>query len=267
MIMQSLAVAEEKAYPPIPDKELVNVLVVDDEESIQRLMGRILCSDGVSSCTMVSTATEARQLMMQQDFQLALCDVNLLTESGLDLAQHIAVEHPDTAVLMVSGIDDGAISEKALEIGAYGYIIKPFTPQELKINVSNALRRRKLEIQNRCRQQGLERKILDGTQNLRDSLLKIEKSMDEFIQAIGMMVETRDPYTAGHQQRVAVIARAIAEALGLPANDVEGIFVAGLIHDIGKISVPAEILSNPSRLTEHESNIIKSHSQAGFAKS
>jgi len=84
------------------------------------------------------------------------------------------------------------------------------------------------------------------------------------IQAIAMTLEMRDPYTAGHQQRVTRLACAIAELLGLSDNQIEGLYFAGLIHDIGKVTIPAEILSKPGRLTETEFSIIKTHPNVAY---
>jgi len=84
------------------------------------------------------------------------------------------------------------------------------------------------------------------------------------IQAIAMTLEMRDPYTAGHQQRVTRLACAIAEEMGLTDNQIEGLHFAGLIHDIGKVTIPAEILSKPGRLTETEFSIIKNHPDVGY---
>jgi HD-GYP domain-containing protein (c-di-GMP phosphodiesterase class II) len=78
------------------------------------------------------------------------------------------------------------------------------------------------------------------------------------------MVETRDPYTAGHQRRVSDLARAIAQEAGMKSDEVDSIRIAGMIHDVGKISVPAEILSKPVRLSKIEINLIRIHPQAGF---
>lgn len=86
----------------------------------------------------------------------------------------------------------------------------------------------------------------------------------EIVEALSTTVETRDPYTAGHQRRVAEISAAIGEALGLDPFDVDGVRLAAHIHDIGKIAVPAEILSKPTRLTQAEFEIIKTHSRAGY---
>jgi putative nucleotidyltransferase with HDIG domain len=77
-------------------------------------------------------------------------------------------------------------------------------------------------------------------------------------------VEMRDPYTAGHQIRVAELARAIATEIGLPKDKIDGIRMAGSIHDIGKLSIPAEILSKPTKLTNIEFSLIKEHSRIGY---
>ncbi|HPL68550.1 MAG TPA: HD-GYP domain-containing protein, partial [Smithellaceae bacterium] len=77
-------------------------------------------------------------------------------------------------------------------------------------------------------------------------------------------VETRDPYTAGHQRRVADLARAIATEMGLSGDQIDGIRIAGTIHDLGKISVPSEILTIPRKLTALEYSLIKNHPQSGY---
>lgn len=96
------------------------------------------------------------------------------------------------------------------------------------------------------------------------SMEQIRKALEGTIQAIATVVEVRDPYTAGHQRRVADLSGAMAREMGLAPDRIDGIQLAGLIHDLGKISVPAEILSKPSRLTELEFRLIKIHPQAGY---
>jgi len=96
------------------------------------------------------------------------------------------------------------------------------------------------------------------------SFEKFQRSLIQTIRAIGLTVEKRDPYTAGHQRRVADLARTIATQMGLPTNQIDGIRMASMIHDLGKISVPAEILSKPTKLTDIEFMLIKTHPQAGF---
>jgi HD-GYP domain-containing protein (c-di-GMP phosphodiesterase class II) len=106
--------------------------------------------------------------------------------------------------------------------------------------------------------------------NIRDITERTEAAqhlhhvMLQTIGAIAGIVEMRDPYTSGHQVRVANLAQAIGQHMDLPAEQVEAIYLAGLVHDLGKISVPAEILSKPSKLSEVEYSLIKVHPQSGY---
>jgi HD-GYP domain-containing protein (c-di-GMP phosphodiesterase class II) len=100
--------------------------------------------------------------------------------------------------------------------------------------------------------------------DLHESFATLRKALDGIIQAVALTVEKRDPYTAGHQRRVADLARGIATKIGLSENQINGIRIAGSIHDLGKTCVPADILSKPGRLTEHEFGIIKAHPEVGY---
>jgi PAS domain S-box-containing protein len=99
---------------------------------------------------------------------------------------------------------------------------------------------------------------------LQTSVEKLRKALAGTIQAMALTVETRDAYTAGHQRRVTNLARSIAQEMGLTEDEVDGIRMAGVIHDLGKISVPAEILSKPGKLSPLEFSLIKTHPQTGY---
>lgn len=99
---------------------------------------------------------------------------------------------------------------------------------------------------------------------LKDSLVKLSKTIESSVRAISNIVEKRDPYTAGHQMRVGRIARLMARELGFDDRDSWRIRVSGLLHDVGKIVVPIEILRNPGKLNEHEYSIIKTHPAVGY---
>ena len=100
-------------------------------------------------------------------------------------------------------------------------------------------------------------------EKLKETLGGLRKALGGIIQVLSAAVEQRDPYTAGHQKRVADLAQAIAQEMGLASDRVEGIRMAGVIHDVGKLSIPAEILSKPTCLADIEYKLIQSHSQAG----
>jgi len=99
---------------------------------------------------------------------------------------------------------------------------------------------------------------------LTQSMDKLARAMSGIVDVIAMAVESRDPYTAGHQRRVANLAASIATEMGLTADQIDGIRMVGTIHDLGKISIPAEILSMPRKLTGIEFNLIKTHPKVGF---
>ena len=88
--------------------------------------------------------------------------------------------------------------------------------------------------------------------------------LEATVGAISNMVEMRDPYTAGHQQRVASLAVAIARMLGMSEHDTQGIFLAGIVHDVGKVNIPAEILNKPGKLSKLEYALIQQHAEAGY---
>ena len=99
---------------------------------------------------------------------------------------------------------------------------------------------------------------------LQESSDRLRKTMGGIIQAMSLTIEKRDPYTAGHQRRVTKLSRVIATIMGFSWERVQGFRMAAVIHDLGKIQVPAEILSKPGKLTENEFGIIKTHPQIGF---
>ena len=114
---------------------------------------------------------------------------------------------------------------------------------------------------------GIDRDITERKkveQELQHSLKRLEKTMESTIEAITTTIETRDPYTTGHQMRVTDLACAIAKVMEVPPTQIEGIRVAGLLHDIGKIAIPTEILSKPGKLTEVEFSMIKTHAKTGY---
>ena len=242
---------------------MTQILIIDDEEPIRALIGQILETDGYN-CTLGANASEARKSLIQQRFDLILCDIDMPGESGLDFIRYALSEYPDTATVMVTGLDDPMTAEVALEIGVYDYIIKPFNRNGVLISVANVLRRRQLEIDNRAYSESLQQMVSERTAALQDSMEKLGKALEGSILAIANTVETRDPYTAGHQQRVADLASAIAKEMGLPNDQIYGIRMGGVIHDLGKISIPAEILSKPGRITEIEFNLIKTHPRVGY---
>jgi PAS domain S-box-containing protein/putative nucleotidyltransferase with HDIG domain len=104
---------------------------------------------------------------------------------------------------------------------------------------------------------------IQAEQKVRETLSRLREALRGIIRVVSATVEVRDPFTAGHQKRVADLARAMAQEMGFPKNQVDSLRLAGIVHDLGKVSIPVEILSKPSKLSEIEYKLIKVHPQIG----
>lgn len=134
-------------------------------------------------------------------------------------------------------------------------------PVELKCSFLRNNDGRPIEILAIAREVTLRRQVEDEAKRSTEKLLK---AMESTMQAMAMVIEMRDPYTAGHQRRVTHLACAIAREMDITEDQIKGLYLAGLIHDIGKVRVPAEILTHPNGLTEAEFSMIKMHPIVGY---
>lgn len=238
--------------PPDP---AARVLVVEDDERIARFVGHMLESQGYV-CVVATNATDASRLLDEDEPEVMLCDVNLPGASGLDLTRHASGAHQDTAVVMVSGLDDPAIADDALKLGAYGYIIKPFTANELLIAVANAIRRRALELESRARHEELETIVRIRTEALR-------RSHEETIRRLAAAADWRDEETGRHIERMSRVSELIARKAGLGRERCELVRIASPLHDVGKIGIPDRILLKPGPLTAEEWGVMRTHPEIG----
>lgn len=154
---------------------MAKILIVDDEDGVRNVLRRLLEQKG-HKCSLASDSREARKLLKEQDFELLLCDIIMPGESGLELIEHISEAHPDTAVVMVSAVDDPETAERAIELGVYGYVVKPFSPSQILITTVNALKRRDLEIRARTHMEELEELVNSRTRELRETLSRLEQA-------------------------------------------------------------------------------------------
>jgi len=250
--------------------DLKRVLIVDDEEPIRRLLGYMLQSHGYETI-LAADAREARSRLDEAPFALMLCDVNMPGESGMDLVRHTFRQHQHTAAIMVTGLDSPLLANAALDMGAFGYIIKPFEANEVLINVANALRRRRLEIESRLHRDSLEDVVRSRTMALQQALEWLERSekelrlsREETIQRLAIAAEYRDGATAQHIQRMSRYSELLAQRYGLSSERCELIRTASPMHDIGKIGTPDHVLLKPGKFTQEELDVMNQHAEIGY---
>ena len=247
-----------------------NILVVDDEEPVRRLIGYLLKTHGYP-VFLAADGREARHILKDQPIALMLCDVNMPGESGMDVVRSTLVDYKDTAAIMVTGLDSSVLANAAIEVGAFGYIVKPFETNEVLIDVANALRRRKLELENRFHREQLEDIVRSRTAALQQTLdwlehseKELRQSREETIQRLAIAAEFRDGATAQHIQRMSHYCELLARKYGLPPERCELIRTASPMHDIGKIGTPDQILLKPGKFTQEEFDVISQHAEIGY---
>ncbi|HMJ00166.1 MAG TPA: HD domain-containing phosphohydrolase [Gaiellaceae bacterium] len=246
------------------------ILIVDDDPTVRSMLSRMLGRQGYD-CEPAASAADARQMLASAPFDLALCDLNMPGESGLELIEHVAAEHPDTATIMVTGADDSEIAGKALELGTYGYVIKPFYNNELLINIANALRRRRLELESRTRRTTLETAVRERTAELQTSVKalrrtehELRQSQKETIYRLSRAAEFRDGDMAPHIESMSHFCHLLAERLRLDREFCALLLLASPLHDVGKIAIPDRILLKPGPLDAEEREVVQTHAEIGY---
>lgn len=218
------------------------VLVVDDDAQVRDVLARILGREGYR-CTLAQDLADARAWLARGPFDLIVCDVGLADGSGLDLVEEVVPRYESMAALMVSGLDDVALADRALQLGAYGYIVKPFSANDVLIGVLGALRQ--------------HRAALDRRDELR-------ASHEETIQRLCIAVEARDPDAASQIGQMSGYCWHLARQLDLPPEECEQIRIASPLHDVGNIAVPDSVLLKKEPLTAADGAIIQGHAEIGY---
>ncbi|HTA06839.1 MAG TPA: HD domain-containing phosphohydrolase [Solirubrobacteraceae bacterium] len=246
------------------------LLIVDDEDALRRWAERTVRENGYT-CEGAADAVAARERLAQDSFRLALLDVNLPGDSGIRLLSEIRRDKPEVAVVMVTGEDSTELALKAIELGAYGYLVKPVGAGELIINVANALHRWHTDMQNHRTLQRLQKtvaarsdELAQAMQNLELSEQKVWVSQAETIFRLARLVEFRDEETGQHVHRMSSYCELLARTLGLPSEDCERLRLASQLHDVGKVAVPDEVLLKPGKLTPDEFEVVKGHAETGY---
>jgi len=246
------------------------VLIVDDEGSIRETFGEILGKDH-RDVFCAGDVPEALGLLEKREFDVVVTDVIMTGPSGLDLLSKIRAASERVQVIVITGEPTIETAAQAVRDGAFDYLAKPISGTVLRKVVGRAAglkalldEKARLEAENLQYRDHLEKLVGERTEELAETNRKLKKTVRGVVEAISLTVEKRDIYMAGHQVRVADLARAIGEEMWLPEPGADVIFMAGMVHDIGKICIPAEILSKPGRLSEKEFGLVKSHSQIGY---
>ena len=249
-----------------------DILVVDDNPANLRLLTDLLGREQYV-VRVASDGAQALKSVAARLPDLILMDIRMPGTSGIEVCEKLKSDerHRQLPVLFLSALNDTEDKKRAFAAGGVDYITKPFQAEEVLIRVNThielsrsrlALQRAYEEMEQRAEEKS--RELVAAREEQFRTAETLKSSFERTITAIALALEKRDPYTAGHQKRVAEIACAIAEKLGFDQHAIEGLRLGAMIHDIGKIYVPVEILSRPGRISDIEFAVIKSHADVGY---
>ncbi|HAO61477.1 MAG: hypothetical protein A2Y20_10625 [Firmicutes bacterium GWF2_51_9] len=239
------------------------ILIVDDEPSIRITLSAFLKSEGYDVHS-VPDALKALEFLKEHPVDILVTDIIMPGMTGIELIDKLRKFQKEVRVIIMTGEPTVETAVTAVQNGASDYLAKPIRKEDFLRVVRNTAQtkalmdeKKDLEERNIEYQRNLEYMVASRTHAL-------HKAMESIITLLSQVVEFRDPYTAGHQRRVGNLAASIAEKLNLSNEQTELIRIIGYIHDIGKITIPSEILSKPGKLSRAEFELLKGHSYSGY---
>ena len=246
-------------HTPMP-----TVLLIDDEHMNRLVVGDYLRDSGYAVIEAESSA-EGLRIFDHAHPDIVITDLRMPGGDGNLVVTRLQDVAPDTPVIIISGTANLEEALGTLREGACDFIPKPIREMSsIKQAIDSAIKKARQNQDNLLVRTSLENEIRQRTKELSDLNEKLKGALESTVNALSVIVAQKDPYTAGHNERVAHIAMALGHSMGLSPNRIETLRVAGNLHDIGKISVPGEILNKPGRLTPEEYEQVKIHPEAGF---
>ncbi len=241
----------------------VRILVVDDEPHVRAMIAVALERHG---CTvaLAGGGRQALEVLELNHCNLVLTDILMPDVNGVDLLEQIHARRPNLPVVIVTAVHDIAIAIDAMRRGAYDYLLKPFTTEQLLATVEHALNHRRALEASESYHQSLEEIVRARTEMLRHALEDLEHSYDVTLEALGDALDLKDSETKGHSKRVTAYAIALARAMGIPPEQIKIIARGAFLHDVGKMAIPDEILRKPGSLTAEERELMREHCTSGY---
>ncbi len=253
------------------------ILFVDDERNILKALQRLLRAEPLNILC-ASRASDALELLDQTPAQVVVTDQRMPEMSGVELLASIRERHPDIVRMMLTGYTEMNVAVEAINRGEiYRLITKPWNDDELKATIRQAfdhadLKREIKRLNQVTREQNfklqdmnrnLEGKVRERTKQLARKHQELLTAYIQTIRALAEAVDAKDAYTRGHSERVGVYASKIARQMGFNKEFIERVYIAGLLHDVGKIGVRDAVITKPERLTPEEYEEIKQHPEIG----
>jgi putative nucleotidyltransferase with HDIG domain len=238
------------------------VLVVDDDRGVRDLVCRWLDAGGYRA-TPAGDAEQALGLLHAAAPAVALCDIRMPGHDGLWLADRIRHGHPDTAVIMATGVQDVGAAVESLRQGVVDYLTKPFGRDRLREAVWRGIEWHRAALDSRRWRESLEGEARTRHARLSSAIAALRLDSDEALDAMLSMLTMSDRDAYAHAYRVAALSVSMARSLGLADAEVATVERGAMLHDLGKLAMPEALLRKPAPLTTEEQVLVRMHPALG----
>lgn len=238
------------------------ILIVDDEAEVCKVLSERLSLEDYS-CTTAHDGKEALYCLYKENFSLMLSDIKMPEMDGLDLLKKAMTLDPHMKVVMMTGYAEVETVVKALHLGAYDFILKPFDFNLVVFSVRRALEKKRMEEMVADYDQHLEQLVGQRTAKLQAAYGMLKKAHLDSIKMLVEAIDAKDPYTRGHSERVRKWSVQMAVKLNFNEKKMESLEFGALLHDIGMIGIKDAVLHKPGNLDPAEYEHIQEHPLIG----
>jgi diguanylate cyclase (GGDEF)-like protein len=246
---------------PIADRPVI--LIVDDDAMVAAIIRDSLAGTNAQTLT-AGRVDEALALLHREKVDVVITDIHLPGASGFEMLAQIQTIDASIVVIVITGSRDLDLAVKVIRSGADDFLMKPFTPDDLRASVTNSLRKRQMILNGRAYQALLKSQVQQHAQDLQQTLRHLETTYRETLKALGAALDTRDIETHAHSERVAQYALTLGRVIGMTVPELTTLERGVYLHDIGKIGVPDHILLKHGALTDDEWHVMRKHPLIGY---
>ncbi len=235
------------------------ILIIDDDSSILSIIETILSEEPDLEIKSLENPLDALQHISTQEVNVILTDIKLPGMTGIELLERVGKFNPGIQVILMTGYLEAEVMRRAIQLGAFDFLHKPFDYNELILTVRQAQEKYRLLKQNELYHSRLEQLVEQRTLELIQAKAKLENHYLNAINSMINAIEVSDVYTVGHSERVTAISLILGQLMKFSSEELRYLRIGAMLHDLGKVGGINALITKPQRLNGNEYEMVKQH--------
>ena len=235
------------------------ILIIDDDSSILSIIETILSEEPDLEIKSLENPLDALQHISTQEVNVILTDIKLPGMTGIELLERVGKFNPGIQVILMTGYLEAEVMRRAIQLGAFDFLHKPFDYNELILTVRQALEKYRLLKQNELYHSRLEQLVEQRTLELIQAKAKLENHYLNAINSMINAIEVSDVYTVGHSERVTAISLILGQLMKFSSEELRYLRIGAMLHDLGKVGGINTLITKPQKLDGNEYEMVKQH--------